>query len=38
MYRSFLDLPKHVDDLRKLKFAQLELRVPLEPDNGRINA
>jgi hypothetical protein len=31
-YRSFLDLPEPVDNFSKLKFAQLELRLSVQPD------
>ncbi|MEU6537886.1 hypothetical protein [Streptomyces sp. NPDC047000] len=30
-YRSFLDLPDPVDDFNRLRFAQLELRLSVEP-------
>ena len=33
-YRSFLDLPQPVDDFNRLRFAQLELRLTVEPDGA----
>jgi hypothetical protein len=31
-YRSFLDIPEPVNDFRNLKFAELELRLSVQPD------
>ncbi|RST16534.1 hypothetical protein E2C00_17100 [Streptomyces sp. WAC05374] len=33
-YRSFLDRPDPVDDFNRLRFAQLELRLTVDPDGS----
>ncbi|MEU1182540.1 hypothetical protein ABZ464_33875 [Streptomyces sp. NPDC005820] len=33
-YRSFLNRPEPVDDFNKLRFAQLELRLAVDPDGA----